>query len=462
MREQAPPSAKPFTGSFLFKIITIGVLITMLLIPLFMIDNLVDERKAREREAKEGIALGWAPRLELSGPILVIPYKSYVDAYETYGGISRKVTRETNNYMYFYPSTLKVTADTKVTERKRGIFKANIYSSTMGFNGHFGRLDVQKYDIPDDRVQWTEAFLMVTAPSGKTVSGEPMIKFNGRELRLQSRWRESYINKFHLRADIGDARNLLPGEKHGFEFDLAVRGTEELFFLPSADDFTLDVKSDWATPSFGGASLPFEHNISQTGFTATWSDSLRDHNANNSGTASEQISMDNLAGTGFGVTFFDSVDKYQQIERTIKYGMLFILLTFLSFFLFEIKAKLHLHPFQYLLIGSANCMFYLLLLSLSEHVEFSTSYMIASASVVLMIAGYAKSILKQLLRSGILSGVLSAFYGTMFFILVEQEFALLFGTTALFLCLAIVMFLTRNIDWYKVRGQADTQELPAT
>lgn len=461
MKEQAPPPAK-FTGSFLFKMMTIGGLITLLLIPLLMIDSLVDERKSREREAKEGIALGWAPRLEMSGPILVIPYKSYVDAFETYGGVSRKVTRETDNYMYFYPSSLKVAADTKVTERRRGIFKANIYSSEMGFSGQFGRLDVQKYDIPNDRVQWTEAFLMVMAPSGKTVSGEPMIVFNGRELRLQSHWRESYINNFHLRADIGDARNLLPGDKHAFEFNLAVRGTEELFFLPSADDFTLTLKSDWATPSFSGVSLPFEHNISQKGFTATWSDSLRDHNANSSGTSPDQLSLENMSGAGFGVTFYDSVDKYQQTERTIKYGMLFILLTFLSFFLFEIKAKLHLHPFQYLLIGSANCMFYLLLLSLSEHFEFATSYLIASASVVCLIAGYAKSILKQLVRSGILSVVLSAFYGTMFFILVEQEFALLFGATALFLCLAIVMFLTRNIDWYKVRGPADTQQLPAT
>jgi inner membrane protein len=459
MTTQTP--AKGFTGSFLFKIMTIGALITLLLIPLFMIDSLVDERKAREREAKEGIALGWGPRLQMSGPLLVIPYKNYVDTVQTYLGGSRTVTKEVLNYMYFYPSSLKVNADSKVSERRRGIFKANIYSADMHFDGHFGRLDVQKFDIPNDRIQWNDAFLMVTAPNGKSISGEPMMSFNGRELRFQSRWREPYSDGFHLRAEVGDARNLLPGEKHAFKFDLSVRGTEDLYFYPSANDFALSVTSDWATPSFQGVTLPFNHSISKKGFTATWSDSLQDHNASTSGLAYERIAFDNLYGSAFGVTFFDSVDKYQQTERTIKYGMLFILLTFLSFFLFEIKAKLHLHPFQYLLIGSANCMFYLLLLSLSEHIEFGASYLVASASVVLVIAGYAKAILGQFMRSGILSGVLTLFYGTMFFILIEQEFALLFGSLALFLCLAVVMFLTRNIDWYRIR-QADPAEAAVT
>lgn len=456
----AQNGTKGFTGSFLFKIMTIGALITMLLIPLLMIDSLVDERKAREREAKEGIALGWGPRLQMGGPLLVIPYKDYVDSMQTYLGGTRTVTKEVTNYMYFYPSSLKIAADTKVSERRRGIFKANIYSGDMSFDGYFGRIDVQKFDIADDRIRWKDAFLMVTAPNGKSISGEPVINFNGRELRFQSRWRESYSDGFHLRADIGDARNLLPGEKHGFKFELSVRGTEELFFYPSANDFALTVKSDWATPSFQGVTLPFNHTINKDGFSATWTDSLQDHNASSSGLAYERISFDSLYGSAFGLTFFDSVDKYQQTERTIKYGMLFILLTFLSFFLFEIKSKLHLHPFQYLLIGSANCMFYLLLLSLSEHIDFGASYLIASASVVILIGGYAKAILRQLVRSGILSGVMTLFYGTMFFILIEQEFALLFGSLALFLCLAVVMFLTRNIDWYRIR-QSDAGEIPA-
>ena len=456
----APSQTKQFTGSFMFKVFTIGALIALLMIPLLMVDSLVDERKAREREAKDGIAMGWAPRLQLSGPMLVIPYKGFVDSEEYYGGVMRKVTREVTNYIYFFHNTLKVNADAKVSERRRGIFKANIFSSEMKIAGEFGRIDVRKYDIPDENIFWNQAFIMVTTPNGKSVSGEPIIKMNDLELRFQSRWQEKYISSYHLRADIGDARKLLIGERHPFSFDLTVRGTEDLFFIPSANDFSVNVTSDWPTPSFQGVSLPFEQKLSKKGFSASWTDSLQDHNASVTGTTFENISMPNLAGTAFGVTFFDSVDKYQQTERTIKYGMLFILLTFLSFFLFEIKAKLQLHPFQYLLIGSANCMFYLLLLSLSEHLEFGASYLIASASVVLLIAGYAKAILGQFVRSGVLSGVLTMFYGTMFFILIEQEYALLFGSCALFLCLVTVMFLTRNINWYKVRDTSDA--LPQT
>jgi inner membrane protein len=451
-----PSQTKQFTGSFMFKVFTIGGLIALLLIPLLMIDSLVDERKAREREAKDGIAMGWAPRLQLSGPMLVIPYTGQVESDEYYGGVMRKVSRKVTNYIYFFPNKLKVNADAKVSERRRGIFKANIFSSEMQIAGEFGRIDVRKYGIPDEQIQWNQAFIMMKTPNGKSVTGEPILKMNDLELRFQPRWQEKYISSYHLRADVGDARKLLIGERHPFSFDLTVRGTEELFFLPSANDFSVNITSDWSTPSFQGVSLPFEHKISKKGFSASWTDSLQDHNASIAGTTYENISMPNLSGTAFGVTFFDSVDKYQQTERTIKYGMLFILLTFLAFFLFEIKAKLQLHPFQYLLIGSANCMFYLLLLSLSEHIEFGVSYLIASASVVLLIAGYAKAILGQLLRSGVLSGVLVVFYGTMFFILIEQEFALLFGSCALFLCLVSVMYLTRNINWYKLR---DTSEV---
>jgi inner membrane protein len=453
-----PP--KQFSGSFMFKVLTIGGLIALLLIPLLMVDSLVDERKAREREAKDGIAMGWAPRLQLGGPMLVIPYKGFVETEEYYGGVMRKVSREVTNYIYFFPNKLKVNADAKVSERRRGIFKANIFSSEMKVTGEFGRIDVRKYDIPNEHIDWNNAFIMMTTPNGKSVSGEPIFKMNDLEMRFQPRWQEKYISSYHLRADVGDARNLLIGERHPFSFELSVRGTEELYFLPSANDFSVNVTSDWSTPSFQGVSLPFEHKLSKKGFSASWSDSLQDHNASLTGTTFENISMPNLAGTAFGVTFFDSVDKYQQTERTIKYGMLFILLTFLSFFLFEVKAKLQLHPFQYLLIGSANCMFYLLLLSLSEHIEFGMSYLIASASVVLLIAGYAKAILGQIVRSGLLSGILTVFYGTMFFILIEQEYALLFGSFALFLCLVTVMYLTRHINWYKLR---DTSEaLPQT
>jgi inner membrane protein len=453
-----PP--KQFSGSFMLKILTIGGLIALLLIPLLMVDSLVDERKAREREAKDGIAMGWAPRLQLGGPMLVIPYKGYIESEAYYGGVMRKVNREVTNYIYFFPNKLKVNADAKVSERRRGIFKANIFSSEMKVTGEFGRIDVRKYDIPNEHIDWNNAFILMTTPNGKSVSGEPIFKMNDLEMRFQPRWQEKYISSYHLRADVGDARKLLIGESHPFSFDLSVRGTEELNFLPSANDFSVNVTSDWSTPSFQGVSLPFEHKLSKKGFSASWSDSLQDHNASLTGTTFENISMPNLAGTAFGVTFFDSVDKYQQTERTIKYGMLFILLTFLSFFLFEIKAKLQLHPFQYLLIGSANCMFYLLLLSLSEHIEFGVSYLIASTSVVLLIAGYAKAILGQILRSGVLSGVLAVFYGTMFFILIEQEYALLFGSFALYFCLVTVMYLTRHINWYKLR---DTSEvLPQT
>jgi len=248
------------------------------------------------------------------------------------------------------------------------------------------------------------------------------------------------------------------GQAYAFAFNLGLSGSQRLQFIPTGKQTTVVLRSKWPSPSFSGAFLPQARRVDKEGFEARWQVSWFGRGYPQQWTTPPESEKRTamkavLEGSAFGVDLFLPVDAYQKTERSTKYGVLFLLLTFLTFFLYEVFSGLSLHPMQYLLVGSALCLFYLLLLSISEHAPFGISYLVASAATVLLIGGYSAAVLRGRLRALLMTLVLGVLYVYLYVLLQLEDYALLLGAAGLFVILALVMYLTRRIDWGGVRRE---------
>jgi inner membrane protein len=238
-----------------------------------------------------------------------------------------------------------------------------------------------------------------------------------------------------------------------FALDLTLNGSEELRVAPVGVTNAVRVSSSWPDPGFRGAFLPAERTIGPTGFEAQWRVSYygRGYPQAWTGRAPGSVPFDSRAvgSSLIGVELVSLVDGYRTVERAIKYGVLFITLVFTTFFLFEVLARLRIHPFQYTLVGASLCLFFLALLSLSELVRFGVAYLVAASASALLVTGYAVALLRDVRRALVVGTALAVVYGFLYVILRLQDYSLVVGTTGLFLVLAIVMYATRSIDWYR-------------
>ena len=247
--------------------------------------------------------------------------------------------------------------------------------------------------------------------------------------------------------------SLTPGAMLPFSFDLELGGSGRFTVVPAGDETSVTLTSPWRDPSFDGAWLPSERAVSAAGFSATWKVLALARNFPSSWRGA-QVPAELLHQSAFGVTLLSPVDTYRTNERAVKYQLLFLGLTFLGFALIELLARLRVHPLQYLLVGLALCLFYLLLLSLSEQLGFAQAYAIAATAVVLLISAYLRAVFGKLRRALAAGALLGALYAFLFVLLRIQDQALLVGSVGLFVALAGVMWLTRRIDWYAVGAEA--------
>ena len=231
-------------------------------------------------------------------------------------------------------------------------------------------------------------------------------------------------------------------------FGVAVKGSGDVMCVPLGEETVVRVSSSWDTPQFVGAYLPSERTFSNEGFSAEWNISSFGRTYPQSWETKDAVSYGDIQQSMFGVALHEGVGLYAQVERSIKYAVLFILITFTTLFLFEMLASVRIHPVQYLFIGSALALFYLLLLSLTEHLGFLRAYVTATVMIVVLITGYSLSVLKQKLRAVLVSVLLVAMYSYMYFVLKLEDYALLFGSLLIFVLLGGVMYLTRKIDWF--------------
>jgi inner membrane protein len=232
---------------------------------------------------------------------------------------------------------------------------------------------------------------------------------------------------------------------------------ENLSFVPAGDLVTIDLQSSWAHPEFVGVFLPSNRDVNSEGFSAHWSVTQFASGIEDKLQRCEHSNCDPLKSSRMGVRLIDPVDVYLQSERSVKYGILFVGLSFISFFLFENLKKIRIHPIQYALVGLSVATFYLLLISLSEHISFGVSYLIATIACVSLIFAYLKSVLAGLSNSLWFSAALAALYGILYIIIQAEDFALLMGAILVFGMLSIVMLITRRIDWYEIGENMNLQ-----
>lgn len=428
-------------NAVILKVAAIGFLTLMLLIPMAMIQELVMERRTRQREATNEISSKWGYEQRLTGPILVVPYKTF-----EYDKESKKV-QVLNHLAYFLPEDLQISGKLSPEVRYRGIFQVAVYGSSLNVKGYF---KAPKIDISDSsaEVDWKGAFITMGISDLKGIKEAISFNWNGKEMQCEPGVKISNMIESGVTVNNPLQENSSIAEYH-FSFNVSLNGSRSISFVPVGKETRVNIESTWSNPSFEGSFLPENRTITETGFNANWR--VLELNRNY-----PQKWVDgnvNLDNSSFGVALLLPVETYQITERSMKYAILFIALTFMVFFFVEMMRKVKVHPIQYILVGFGLILFYLLLLSLSEQMNFGIAYLIASIGVVTMITSYAFSIFKNKRLTYILAGILILLYGFLYILLQMQDYALLMGSIGLFIILATVMYLSHKIDWYAIGGR---------
>lgn len=450
------PEKRKLRDSVLFKMLVTGLLILALGIPLMMVRSQIRERQQRRDSVVSEVAGTWGRAQTLGGPVLTVPY--LVHTKDEKG----KVTTWTQ-LAHFLPETLKVDGRLLPELRRRGIFEVAVYRADLHASGSFQRPSFAEWGIPPQDVLWDQAWLSIGVPDMRGIRRNVRLVWGDKVLQLSPGGGVSGLWSTGLRVPISGLAQAAEKQTYPFAFDLAVRGSQSLCFLPFGRQNNVTLRSSWADPSFTGGFLPESRSVSSKGFESTWSVPYFGRSYPQQWLEAEQERMapeSAVNESAFGVELYLPVDVYLKTERSVKYGMLFLVLTFLAFFLFEVFSPVSLHPMHYLLVGSALCLFYVLLLSISEHIPFGAAYAIASAGIIAMISGYSLAILRGKRRALAMSGMLVLLYSYLYVLLQAEDYALLLGSIGLFVILSLVMYLTRRVDWYSPRVEKEAATAP--
>ncbi len=431
------------------RMLMVGFLTLILLIPLMFIEDLIRERSYRQTEAIEEINNQWGNEVLIYGPILKIPYKVFLEKTVTNKETKKTYTEtiEEIETAYFFPEILDINSSINPEPKSRGIYTTAVYNSKIGITGTFITPDFSEIEVKDEHILWNKAKINIKSSNVKGVN-TANLKFNGTPLNLTSKYngaRNQGYNHLTLHTLETKTINLKDlSEPLTFNIDFDIKGSEQIRFIPIGKTTNANITSNWKDANFFGEFLPYNGDkINENGFDAKW----KVLDINRPFSQQHFSHLPNLIDFASGVNFMIPVDEYQKSERSAKYGFLVIGLTFLVFFLIQTLSKINIHPFQYLMIGLALTMFYTLLVSISEHSNFLKAYLIAGISVILLITLYSKSILKTLKFPLFIGTSLSALYAFIYVIIQLENYALLVGSIGLFLILAIVMFVSRKIDW---------------
>lgn len=426
------------------KMIMVGILTLVLLIPLALVQDLIQERSQRKVEATQKVTNSWGENVHLMGPILKIPYKTFRETEEIDEKTKKKTIKKysyTQN-AYFFPTTLNHTTKVdKVDGLKLGLYKPIVFKATVNSTGIFKELDFEKLGIKPENILWEKASILIKTTDLKSIKSDLFINLNGKKLALETSGDDD--NYF----DVLETKNfnLVQNDEIKFNFDIQYNGSNSVEFIPIGKTTKTSVDANWGSPSFIGDYAPIDTSktITNENFHADWK--LIHVNRPFAQQYSEKLP--NISSYSYGVKLIETVDQYQQNERASKYGFLVIGLTFLIFFLIQTISKINIHIFQYSMIGLALIMFYTLLISITEHSSFTIAYAIAASSVIIMLLLYSISVLKSKKFPLFISLALTVLYSFIFVIIQLEDYALLVGSIGLFLILGAVMYVSRKIDW---------------
>jgi len=427
------------TSSASFKFIVIGILSLLLLIPVAKIRDLIEERQERSQEATVEVSQKWGLDQTLQGPFISIPLRAVRmnDGHEI----------STRDLLHILPEQLFLNGNVVPEEKKRGIYKMVVYQAELEIKGHFRVPEPLLVQIGEEEIENNTLFLCMGMTDLRGIK-EVSIKVNGTVVEempgLPSRDVAGKGIQIPLLPDLL-SKEIIP-----FEISLKLDGSSRLYFTPVGKDTEVEITSNWPDPSFDGSFLPIPAGTEtgEDGFKASW----KVNYLNRSYPQYWYNTEAGLVDSSFGVSFLIPVDHYQKSMRSIKYAFMFIALSFLIFFLTELISGIRLHPIQYMLVGMALVVFYTLLLSLSEHLGFDMAYLVSSVATVLLIGLYVRSSTGRNKQGLITGALLTVLYAFLYTTLQLQDFSLLFGSVGIFAVIAVIMYVSRKVNWYRENG----------
>ncbi len=440
--------------ALLYKILIILGIALLISVALAMIQLTISERAGFRQDAVKSISSESVREQTITGPILVLPY---TDDYDEVVPASKKgeapetVHHSVVRRHLVFPNLLDINGKIDTHRRYRGIHQVLMYSGTHAIAGDFALPALEALPRANSRsvLKVGRAYLSLGIEDVRGIGDFPKMSWNGANVEFQQ---GSGVQA--LRSGLhADLPSMELGAKANFAFTLKLNGIERQNFVPVGKSNTITLNSNWPHPQFGGAFLPTpERTIDDKGFRASWVISSLSSNAQ------QQLRDNELGGDAstrqpvdtFNVAFIEPVNVYSMAERATKYGLLFVALTFAAFFMFEILKLLPIHPVQYLLVGLALVLFFLLLVSLSEHIAFMLAYLIASAACIVLIGYYLAAVLRDWRRGMGFGTALTLLYGALYGLLISENNALALGSLLLFAVLSAVMVATRKVDWYAV------------
>lgn len=434
METQEKRSEK-FSQSITVKALIVGFLSLLLLIPSAMMQELISERKHRSEETIEKINNKWSGAQTLCAPVLSIPY-----TVSTLNAEGKMVNEQ--HLLHLTPEDLHVDVALSPEEKHYGIYKTILYKSEVRLKGGFEIPDIEE---AGRTYHWDKAIVYIGISDLRGVTNRVDFYINDRAYAAAAGSRRAWFAGNELVVPLNDKANLAANKAISFHCTIDLNGSGSMHFIPIGKTSQVHMAGAWKAPGFIGHFSP-EHTITESGFDATWkilhfNRSIPDSWIDNG--------VQPFAESSFGVNLVDTVDHYQQNMRSAKYAILFIALTFVIFFFVELLTKKRIHPIQYLLVGLALVLFYALLLSISEQVGFAIAYLIASVATIGMITLYAQSVFKNRKQTALLTSTLCLLYLFLYVILQLEEIALLIGSIGLFLVLAVIMYFSRKVNWYK-------------
>lgn len=442
------------------KAALIGAVFLALMIPLQMIGGLVHERAERQRAVTQEIAASSTGRQVLAGPVLSLPYREEFD--ETVSDAknatgTRVEHRRIERVARFFPESQETTGKAGVSTKSRGIFRTRVFEWNGTLRGEFaldGRFSPERNRAGSTLV-WGRPYVSVALVDPRGLAATPALRWNERELALE---RGSGLPHLAggMHAAVPAFDPALP-QRIAWRLAIGLNGTESLAMVPLAGRDLVRLASDWPHPGFGGQFLPRPGASREGGFDAQWAMSAL-------ASKTQQQFADQVEGRAkcaegicadrLEVRFVEPIDIYSLSDRAVKYGFLFIAVTFGCFMLFELLTGLPIHPAQYLLVGLALAVFFLLLIALSEHIAFGLAYAAATAACVALLGVYLSAALRGLVRGAAFSGMLAALYAALYGLLISEDNALLLGALLVFGLLAAAMMVTRRVDWYALGAPA--------
>ena len=408
-----------------------------------MVQDLIQERMMRQDEAVFEVSSKHADSQVITGPILTIPYTTSKQIKNADG--TSFINKE-RFYYHILPETLNINGEVTPEKRKRGIFEVVVYSSELNISGNFDDYKFEENGISVENLELEKAFITLGISDLKGITSQVELNIADSSVMCNPGVLSGDIvsSGLHVRYPLNEVPH-----KMDFNFDISLNGSENLTFTPIGKITSVDIKSKWTEPSFDGNFLPTNRKVGKDGFTANWKVLHLNRNYPQSWTGNSY----SVGNSQFGVNLRLPVDSYQKSMRVAKYALLFIVLTYLVFFFVEILNRILIHPIQYILVGIALVLFYVLMLSFSEQMNFDIAYILAALMTIGLIFLYCKSILKSWGLAAMTASILLILYGFIFIIIQMEDYALLFGSLGVFLILTVTMYFSRKVDWFDLKNE---------